>query len=149
MAAAISSPSGPIFPITEGAAPAATLNGNLTTSGQVKLDGSGNGQVVFKTHNANQSWLVENIAVQTNITTAPVPVCGIYLNTPSSAGNQQGATWSGNRANASAKIIMGPCDQLFVVWTGGNPGDMATCSLLGITSTRRLWLAAAASKWPG
>jgi hypothetical protein len=126
-----------VFPITEGEAPAKTISGNLNTSGQVTLNASGNGQVVFKTSNANQSWLVTGVAVNTLNTNAPVPVVGIYLNTPSSMGNSQGATWSGNRATASTSTIVGPCDQLFITWTGGTPGDQATVSLTGQTSTRR------------
>jgi hypothetical protein len=137
MAAAPSAGQGSVFPLVSGEAPATNIQGNLSTSGQTKLDGNGNGQVVFKTSNANQSWLVTGINVGTNITVAPVPVCGIYVNTPSSNGNLQGATWSGSRALATARIIVGPCDQLFVVWTGGTPGDTATCSVSGISSTRR------------
>jgi hypothetical protein len=137
VAAVPSAGQGQVFPLKEGEAPAVTLEGNLSTSGQTKLDGNGNGQVVFKTYNANQSWLVTGVNVGTNNTSAPVPVCGIYVNTPSSGGNLQGATWSGNRALATSRIIIGPCDQLFVVWTGGTPGDTATCSISGITSTRR------------
>lgn len=113
-----------------------TTTGVLNTAGSVVLDASGNGTVSFNTSNANQTWTVKNLAVYTLNTNPPVPVCGVFLGSTASRQNQQGATWSGNRATATANVTVGPCDTLNIMWTGGNPGDTATCVLGGTSQTK-------------
>lgn len=115
----------------------ANITGTLNTSKSVVLDASGNGQVEFKTYNGNQSWTVQTVTVSTGSLVAPFPSATLYLGTPMSKSNQFGSTWTGSRNTAHANLTVGPCDQVFVVWEGGNPGDTATALLYGTSTTRR------------
>lgn len=106
----------------------------LKTSGQVTLDAAGNGVLYFTPPSARQRWLVTSVVVQTNqaANATVVPVAQLALNTVSigtmSAGNNQGASWSGNQDIFTGEVDVGPCDFLAVLFTpppGAAPSQIA------------------------
>jgi hypothetical protein len=113
--------------------------GRLKKSGQVTLDGSGNGTVTLTPYNARQRWEVDQVVVSTNqsATSTPVPVAEVFVNATSSRGNSEGGTSSGSQDTLSGLINVGSVDQLSIVWTGGISGSVATAIVTGQFYTRR------------
>jgi len=112
--------------------------GQLHRGGSVTLDGNGNGTLIFAPDNANQSWNVTAVYIQSNQdpSASVVPQVQAYVNTPSSAGNSRGASWAGNQTSFSGRITAGPCDVLYVVFTAGPPGTICSAVLDGTYETR-------------
>lgn len=98
----------------------------------VTLDGSGNGQVAFTIDNTNQRWIIDQVKVLTSQgpTQLPVPRAQTYRNqvAPQFA---EGGTYSGNFDVSTGRTILYTGDTLFVVWTGGVPGSLATAVIAG------------------
>lgn len=125
--------------------------GILTKAGQVTLDASGNGVIIFDPDNANQRWEVTNIDVSTNQngTATTVPMVTIALDTVDLATlasqNQRGSTWSGNQDQWSGGTIdVGPCNFLSICFSpvpgaSGAPlaGVLAKARIVGTKYTRR------------
>lgn len=122
----------------------------LIKSGQVKLSASGNGTLYFTPDSSRQRWVVTSVVVSTNqnATSTVVPVATVALNSNDletmSAGNNRGATWSGNQDVGMATIDVGPCDNLSVIFspppgTSGTPlsGVIASAVVTGVKYTRR------------
>lgn len=61
---------------------------------------------------------------------APIPACTVYLDEQTDRG-QQGSTYDGSRDESDCDIDMSRGQHLYVVWTGGQAGDVATLSLTG------------------
>lgn len=97
--------------------------GQLKVSGQVTLSSAGQGTVYLQPVSAHQRWEVTSVVVATNqpATATVVPVATVALNsndiTSMSAGNNLGASWSGNQDTFSGDIDVGPCDFLSVVFS--------------------------------
>jgi hypothetical protein len=119
------------WPVTE-------VSGQLKQSGQVILDASGNGVLTFDPANGRQRWEVTGIIVSTDqdADATVVPVATIALNTVSiatmSAGNNRGASWSGNQDTFTGQTDVGPCDFLTVAFSPA-PGQDGT-QLAGVTA---------------
>lgn len=128
----------------------AEITAALKKSGQVTLDSSGNGVLIFDPDHANQRWEVDFVVVSTNqaATATTVPVVTLAMNTTAfgtlSAGNHQGATWNGNQETFAGKWDVGPCDFLSVLFTppagaSGAPlaGVIGSAVVTGTKYTRR------------
>lgn len=128
----------------------AELQSQLKKSGQVKLDSTGRGTLLFYPDHANQRWEVDSVVVSTNqaATATTVPVASLALNTvdatTASPGNAQGSTWNGNQETFSGTILVGECDFLAVLFTppaGTNgsalSGVIGSAVLTGTKYTRR------------
>jgi hypothetical protein len=126
------------------------VQGLLTKSGQVTLDSTGNGVLTFDPDNASQRWEITSVTVATNQTSlaTTVPVATLAVNTVSmktmSAGNQRGASWSGNSDTFMGKIDVGPADFFAVLFSppqgaAGAPmaGVIASAVVTGSKFTRR------------
>lgn len=113
--------------------------GQLHKSVSVVLDGTGYGVCEFTPENARQRWEVTSVVVSTTQAqnVAPYPVAEVFVNDVSSAGNSQGATWTGNQDTFTGTVDVGPCDNLSVVFSGGIAGTVATARLGGTKYTRR------------
>lgn len=122
----------------------------LKKSGQVKLDANGNGTLYFTPDNARQRWVVTSVVVSTNqaATVTLTPVATLALNSNDigsmSAGNQRGASWSGNQDTFTGNLDVGPCDNLSVIFSppsGQSPaslvGVIASAVVTGVKFTRR------------
>jgi len=111
----------------------------LKKSGQVTLDANGMGTLYFTPDNARQRWVVTSIIVSTNqpATSTVTPVATVALNSNDletmSAGNQRGASWSGNQDSFSGQLDVGPCDNLSVIFSPP-PGQSAT-PLVGVIAS--------------
>lgn len=113
--------------------------GILNKAGSVVLDATGSGVITFDPDNARQRWEVTRIPVSTSQAagTTPIPRVSVSVNEPSSPGNGQGATWSGNLDTFTGLTDVGPCDFLAVTFTGGQPGTTAYANVSGTRYTRR------------
>lgn len=129
---------------------ATEVSGQLKKSGQVKLDGNGNGVLIFDPDHANQRWVVDTVVVATNqaATAVVVPFVTLAENTVAlgtlSAGNQRGATWNGNKETFTGSWDIGPCDFLAVIFSppagaSGAPlsGVIASAVVSGTKYSRR------------
>ena len=124
--------------------------GILRKTGQVKLDANGNGVLTFDPDNARQRWEVTSVVVTTDqaATATTIPVVTLAINTTAlstmSAGNQHGATWSGNQDTFQGNLPVGPCDYLSILFSpapgaSGTPlaGVIAAAVVGGTKYTRR------------
>jgi hypothetical protein len=125
-------------------------SGLLKKSGQATLDASGNAVLTFDPDNANQRWEINSVVVATDQMAAAttVPIATLAINTLTlstmSAGNQRGATWSGNNDTFVGRIDLGGADFLAVLWSPppGQPhttlvGVIASAVITGTKYTRR------------
>lgn len=96
----------------------------------VILDGSGNGTVTFQPNGANAR--ITNLFVKVASVTAQA-VCTIYRGQIGDnyivANTQSGSTG----APASGAIDLFDGETLYIRWTGGDPGALATATLVGTT----------------
>lgn len=129
------------------------IQAQLKKSGQVTLDTNGNGVLTWDPDNARQRWEVTGITVTTNqpATATVVPVATVALNTADittlSAGNQRGASWSGNQDAFTGQVDVGPADFLAVAFSpppgstagqiAGLSGVIASAVVTGTKFTRR------------
>lgn len=126
------------------------ITSELKKSGQVTLDATGNGVLQFDPDNAQQRWEVTSVVVATNqaSTATVVPVATLALNTTSlktmSAGNQRGASWSGNNDTFQGMTKVSPADSLSVLFSpppGASgtvlSGVIASAVVTGSKFTRR------------
>ena len=115
------------------------LTGLLKKSGQVTLDSTGHGVLIFDPDHAHQRWEIETVVVSTNqaSTATTVPVATLALNTTAmstlSAGNQAGATWNGNQETFTGKWDVGPCDFMAVLFSP--PAGAAGAPLSGVIAS--------------
>lgn len=116
-------------------AQAGEVEGLLKKSGSVKLDTNGNGVLTFDPDNANQRWEVTSVVNFTNqaATATVIPVATIAINSVTfatmSAGNQRGATWSGNQDVFRGLTDVGPADFLTISFSpppGATGAQIAT-----------------------
>ncbi len=116
----------------------------LNKSGNVTLDASGNGVVLFDPDNAHQRWEVTTVVVSTNqaATATVVPIATVARNTvavpTASLGNQGGSSWSGNQETFRGLWHIGPCEFLSILFypPAGQAG--APAALSGVTCTARI-----------
>lgn len=118
------------------------VEGLLKKSGSVTLNASGQGVLTFDPDNANQRWEVEGVVNFTNqaATATVIPVATVAVNSVTfatlSAGNQRGATWSGNQDVFRGLVPVGPVDFLTILFSppaGATAGQIAT--LVGVIAS--------------
>jgi hypothetical protein len=105
----------------------------LQVSGQVTLDGSGNGQVQLGPTLAGTSWSPSNVGILVApVSQTVVSVFKVYNGAPQPQ-NFIGGTYTGD-SNSSAITVpdMHPGAVLTGVWSGGNPGARATMTVTGM-----------------
>lgn len=122
----------------------------LKKSGNVTLNGSGQGTIYFDPDTARQRWVVNTIIVSTNqaFSAGTVPTVTVALNSNDiltmSDGNQLGATWSGNQDTYRGEIDVGPADFLSVIFAPADgqsgtsmSGARCTAVITGVKYNRR------------
>jgi hypothetical protein len=98
------------------------VQSQLKLSGQVTLDATGNGVLIFNPGSARERWVVRAAYVSTNqaATATLIPQAQLALNTVSastmSQGNQRGSTWSGNQDTWSGEEDVSSGDFLSVLF---------------------------------
>lgn len=110
------------------------LTGRLIPrSASVTLDGTGQGYVSFEIDNTNTLWSIDSVRVRTNqaANTAPVPRADTYKNFLGAPQASEGGTFNGHFATSTGQTDLYVGDVLFVQWTGGIPGTVATATIFG------------------
>ena len=106
--------------------------GTVRRRKSVTLDANGNGTVTFGVDwSSNHKWVINSVIVATSQlpTVAPYPTATVYLG-GQQVGTSEGATWTGNQDIFSGVAEM-TCDDLYVVFTGGVAGSVATVIIEG------------------
>lgn len=113
------------------------LERNLRVTGFVVLTGApgaATGTVTLGpgiNGNPSYNWLVTGLIAQTSRPgLAPIPKLQIYKN-QALAAFALGVTYDGSLTSATANDAVSRGESLVLVWTGGNPGDIATVVLTG------------------
>jgi hypothetical protein len=106
--------------------------GRVRRTSSVKLDGSGNGEVLFDVPSANHRWILETVVVNVS-GAAPglFPQVVLYVGGVQSAGLSEGATWTGNQQTFTGRIDMDSGITLMVAFIGGPAAAMATAIIEG------------------
>jgi len=104
----------------------------LSASAQAVLDGSGNGTASAGPQNPGEIWYPAAVAVKasTNVKEAQARV---YAgNAATDAYFADGTTW-GSTGDSTSNVAgpLFPGQQIFAVWTGGDPGAVATVTITG------------------
>lgn len=110
---------------------------NLRVTGSVVLAGvagSATGSVTLGpgvNGNPSYNWRVSGLVAQTSRPgLAPIPRLQVYKN-QALAAFSLGLTYDGSFTSAGADEAISRGESLVFVWTGGNPGDVATVVLTG------------------
>jgi hypothetical protein len=104
---------------------------SLNTSAYDTLDVNGNGQAQCGPGLPGVSWQPSSIAVSvsTNVSEAQ---CSVYLGIGPYPGSLVGATQTGSTGDSTdCSATVWPGQELIAVWTGGDPGSIATMSVFG------------------
>lgn len=109
----------------------ATLNLSLT--GSVVLDGSGNGQVSFSVPYRGVEWYPTNGVCNTS-TSVKTPVFNVYQDAVVSS-NLAGGSMTGSNDNCTLSGTLYVGNSIIGVWTGGDAGAKATFNLIGTQKT--------------
>ena len=108
----------------------------LNTSGNVVLDGSGNG-IVTLGPNVGQRWQLNSAAVRTSTATL-FPTCKVYMGSGATIDAEfVDGTYSGNQDSTDrvSGLRLGPNQKITAFWQGGDVGATATLSIIGTLET--------------
>jgi hypothetical protein len=102
---------------------------NLGTD--VQLDGSGNGRAHLGPTYGPPTWHVQTISVRTSQPgQGKIPQCALYRGTEDSNGYID-LTYDGSADSTDVNFDITQGVEIIAVWTGGNPGNVATLSVYG------------------
>jgi hypothetical protein len=103
----------------------------LDESRQITLDGSGNGAVTIGPTYSYQTWTPSQINVQVTSNLSE-PVFKYYRGASIGNTNYLGGTYTGsNDQSVVSGQILQPGEVFLCVWTGGDPGAVASVNLNG------------------
>lgn len=107
--------------------------GTLYETGQVILDGSGNGTVKLGPLSAREVWNAANASVKvaTHVLEAK---CFIYVGNTATPQYFRDSTLTGSTGDSTGKVDSAPIKvntYVWAVWTGGDPGQQATLTVTG------------------
>ena len=112
----------------------------LNESGQVTLDGSGNGTLRMRPVSSREYWLptLASVKCSTNILEAQ---CRIFVGPSASDNNYVDGTLSGSTGDSTDRVtgyVVGRTQQPYVwaVWSGGDVGAQGTMVISGTKETR-------------
>jgi len=101
----------------------------------VALNGSGGGTVKIGPVGAAEVWQAEVASISVSTATAEAQ-CRIYVGDQPTANNFVDGTLSGSTGDSTDRVSARPIrlgDYIWAVWSGGDPGSVAT---LNVTGTR-------------
>lgn len=102
----------------------------LDESGQVTLDGSGNGAIRIGPLYSVQKWIPTMIVVNVS-TNVKEPVFKYFRNSPG-ATSYLGGTYTGSNDQSDISgQILNPGESFYCQWTGGDAGALASVALNG------------------
>jgi hypothetical protein len=103
------------------------LNMGVTTI----LNGAGNGRLTLGPTFGPSTWHVQTISVRTSQPGAgDIPQCATYRGTEDANGYID-TTYDGSADATDVNFDLTQGTEIIAVWTGGNPGDVATLSVYG------------------
>ena len=108
-------------------------SGTLYETGQVILDGSGNGTVRVGPLSAREVWNAANASVKV-ATNALEARCSIYVGNAATSQYFRDTTLTGSTGDSTGKVDSAPIkvgSYIWAVWTGGDPGQQATLTVTG------------------
>ena len=103
----------------------------LTAKAYVTLDANGNGTASTGPQSSGEQWDAGNAAVRvaTNVNEA---ICSVYAGAAATAGYFCGATTWGSTGDSTSNVpVVKMGGSVFAVWTGGDPGQVATLTVTG------------------
>lgn len=104
----------------------------------IVLDSSGNGTLTFFPEYARERWLVNfiNVTCTSAAASTLVPTMTMYRSAPVAA-YRIGGSYNGlGDTNSTDQILLNMNESIYMVWTGGDPGQTATARLEG---SRYVW----------
>lgn len=104
----------------------------------VTLDGNGDGTIIFFPQSARERWLMTfiNISCTSDVGSTLVPTMTMYRSAPVPA-YRIGGSYNGlGDTNSTDQILLSMNELLYMVWTGGDPGAVATARIEG---SRYVW----------
>jgi hypothetical protein len=107
---------------------------NLSESGSVILDGSGNGTVSIGPLTAREVWHPAMVHVSANTNPTNEAECQIFVGDMVSGQNYRDGTFSGSSGDSSDSLAASEVkcgDKIIALWTGGDAGQRATLSVTG------------------
>jgi len=112
----------------------------LNETGQVTLDGSGNGTVRLQPDGPQEHWIPTLASVKCT-TAVNEATCKIYIGPKVSDDNFVDGTFSGSSGDATDRVTGYDIARtrnpyIFAVWAGGDPGAQATMVLNGTKEIR-------------
>lgn len=109
----------------------------LYETGRVFLDGSGNGTVRLSPGIGRERWLITFINITcTQVNATVVPTMTMYRSSPVPQ-NRIGGSYNGlGDTNSTDQILLNMGEDVYFVWTGGDPGAEAVVRIEG---SRYVW----------
>lgn len=105
----------------------------LNTSTSVTLNGSGAGTASLGPR-IGQRWrqVVASVSIPQPVTNEPL--CSLYMGGAAIPANFVDGTYTGSldSSDAGSMFVLTPGQSVFAVWSGGDPGAIATLSLTGV-----------------
>lgn len=111
-----------------------SMSGVPLTGGQAETIVSGGGSATVKIgpQGLGTTWYPQQVTVATTTGAADTSTAAAYIGSVALANLQGGQSYAGGGDVIPLGIAqMTPGDLLWVVWTGGNPGDVATINVIG------------------
>lgn len=97
----------------------------------VVLDAAGNGTARLGPTYGPALWHVQRVSVRTSSPgKGSIPLCALYRGTEDSNGYLD-TTYDGSADATDVGFDLAQGTQIIAVWTGGNPGDVATLAIHG------------------
>ena len=97
-----------------------------------KLDGSGNGTIVFSVFSANHKFELDTVVVKmAGAQPALFPTVTLYNGINQQDARSQGASWVGGQVTFKGMIEMNNADDLTVGFTKGTAGTVVTANISG------------------
>lgn len=98
-----------------------------------KLDGSGNGSIVFSVFSANSRFILDSVVAKAaGAKPALFPQVTLYNGLNMVDASSSGASWLGGQVTFRGKIIMDNADDLTVGFAQGTAGTILTAVIEGV-----------------
>ena len=99
---------------------------------ETEVSGSGAATVSIGPQGLGTTWYPQQVTVSTSTGAADTATAAAYMGSVALSNLQGGQSYAGGGDVIPLGIAqMTPGDLLWVVWTGGNPGDTATINIIG------------------
>lgn len=106
--------------------------GPVRRASTVKLDGNGNGSILFEVFSANHKWDITSVVVKAaGAQPALFPQVTLYNGLNQQDARSEGASWTGGQVTFRGHIEMNNADSLTVGFATGTAGTVMTAVIEG------------------